>query len=220
MAFISVCSTKNLNRLLKNSPQPRGVLQQPVKGLRALLVWLCLLFAGTALANDVRVEAQEFVVSEGGYAVSADFKVELGQVLEEAVFRGVTLSFLIDFELINRRWYWFDEKLASRQMVLRLSYHALTRQYRVASGGLHQSFDTLDEALRVLSRVRQWQVIEKASEYPEIRPGASYRGALRFKLDITQLPKPFQINAVGSRDWHLSSDWAAWEIKLPPAEDK
>jgi len=202
MAFILVCSTKIL------------------EGLRVLLAFLCLSFAGMVLANEVRVEAHEFVASDGGYAVSADFKVELGQVLEEAVFRGVTLSFLIDFELINRRWYWFDEKLASRQMVLRLSYHALTRQYRVASGGLHQSFDTLDEALRVLSRVRQWQVIEKASEYPEIRLGASYRGALRFKLDITQLPKPFQINAVGSRDWHLSSDWAAWDIKLPPAEDK
>lgn len=202
MAFIMACSTKIL------------------EGLRFLLALLCLLLAGVAQANEARVEAHELLASDGGYAVSADFKVELGPVLEEAVFRGVTLGFLIDFELINRRWYWFDEKLASRQMVLRLSYHALTRQYRVASGGLHQSFDTLDEALRVLSRVRHWQVIEKVSEHPEIRPGGTYRGALRFKLDITQLPKPFQINAVGSRDWNLSSDWVTWDIKLPSAEDK
>jgi len=173
-----------------------------------------------ALANEVRVEMPEFAPLDGGYAVSAGFRIELGPSLEEAVFRGVALSFLIDFELINRRWFWFDEKLASRQMILRLSYHALTRKYRVASGGLHQSFDTLDEALRVLSRVRSWQVIEKASEFPEIRAGGSYRGALRFKLDIAQLPKPFQINAVGNRDWNLSSDWVTWEIKLPPAEDK
>ncbi len=202
MAFIMACSAKIL------------------EGLRLLLALLCLSFAGMALANEVRIEAPELVASDGGYAVSADFKVELGQRLEEAVFRGVTLSFLIDFELVNRRWYWFDEKLVSRQMVLRLSYHALTRQYRVASGGLHQSFDTLEEALRVLSRVRHWQVIEKVSEHPEIRPGGSYRGALRFRLDITQLPKPFQINAVGSRDWHLSSDWSTWDIKLPPVEEQ
>ncbi len=27
------------------------------------------------------------------------------------------------------------------------------------------------------------------------------------RLDTTQLPKPFQINAIANRDWTLESDW-------------
>lgn len=180
--------------------------------------WLCLFVAGSALA--IELESPQFVAAEDGYAVSADFKLELNPRLEEAVTRGVALNFLIDFELINPRWYWFDDKLASSQLSLRLSYHALTRQYRVASGGLHRSFTSLDEALRVLGRLRDWQVIEKAADYPQIKPGETYRGALRLRLDINKLPKTFQISAMGNKDWHLSSDWKTWEVKLPPPESK
>lgn len=189
--------------------------------LRTLLVALCFLGAGCCLAAEVEIESPHFFSSEEGYAVSAHFKFDLGQRLEEAVTRGVVLNFLLEFELTNPRWYWFDEKLISRQMRLRLSYHALTRQYRVSSGtGLHQSFSTLDEALRVLSRLRAWQVVEKATEFPQIKSGEAYRGALRFRLDVTQLPKPFQISAVGNRDWYLSSDWKNWMINLPTLENK
>lgn len=176
---------------------------------------LCLFWAGDGLAAEVEIGTPRFVVVDDGYAVSADFNFELTPRLEEAVTKGVVLQFLVDFELSNPRWYWFDEKLVTRQMSLRLSYHALTRQYRLTSGGLHQSFQTLGEALRVLSRLRNWLVVEKTGESSPIRAGENYRGALRFRLDVSQLPRPFQISAVGSRDWHLSSDWKTWTITLP-----
>jgi len=189
--------------------------------LRRFLVCACLCCVGLAVAGEVEVLTPQLSASDEGYAVSADFQFELNSRLEEAVMRGVALTFLVDFELVNKRWYWFDDKLVSRQMSLRLYYHALTRQYRVASGGgLHQSFFTLGEALRVMSRLRAWQVIEKASDFPQIKHGEAYRGALRFRLDVTQLPKPFQISAVGSRDWHLASDWKTWDVTLPAAESK
>jgi hypothetical protein len=37
--------------------------------------------------------------------------------------------------------------------------------------------------------------------------GASYEAAVRMKLDVNQLPKPFQVNALASREWQLASDW-------------
>lgn len=202
MVSITACSKKRLD------------------GLRLFLTVLCLLGAGWCAAAEVEVDSPQFFVAEEGYAVSAQFKFELGQRLEEAVARGVVLSFLIEFELTNPRWYWFDEKLVSRQMRLRLSYHALTRQYRISSGGLHQSFHTLDEALRVLCRLRAWQVVEKASDFPQIKAGENYRGAMRFRLDATQLPKPFQITAVGDRGWSLASEWKIWSVHLPGLENK
>ena len=120
----------------------------------------------------------------------------------------------IEFELLNKRWYWLDEKLATRSLTYRLSYHALTRQYRLSTGGLHQSFATLSEAVQVLSRLRNWVVVERGEK--GIRSGEPYDAVLRLRLDVTQLPRPFQITALGNKDWSLASDWKAWQVNLAP----
>jgi hypothetical protein len=71
-------------------------------------------------------------LTDEGYVLSADFRFESEFAsLEEAVNRGVVLHFVADFELTRERWYWLDEKLLSRSLTYRLSYHALTRQYRL-----------------------------------------------------------------------------------------
>jgi hypothetical protein len=89
-----------------------------------------------------------------------------------------------------------------------LSYHALTRQYRLSSGALHQSFTSLDDAQRILSRLRNWQVIDKGVA----RADQTYFAAVRMRLDLTQMPKTFQVNALANRDWNLSSDWVRWNF--------
>jgi hypothetical protein len=186
-----------------------------------------LLFALGVGAAEVEISNPELALSEDGYAVSADFAIDFTQRLEEAVAKGVVLHFVVDFELTKPRWYWLDEKLISRSQTYRLSYHALTRQYRLSTGALHQSFPTLGEALRMLSRLRNWTVIDKPSDKAEKlqpRPGETYQAALRLRLDTNQLPKPFQISALGSKDWNLASDWKTWQATLPvpaqPAEAK
>lgn len=177
--------------------------------------WLLLLVFMPVLAwtAEIEIANPQLTAAEDGYVLTADFKFELNPRLEEAVARGVVLYFLAEFELSRGRWYWFDEKLISRSQTFRLYYHALTRQYRLSTGGLHQSYATLGEALRVLSRLRNWQVIE-AGDKP--RPGETYDAALRLRLDVTQLPRPFQITALGNKDWSLGSDWKTWHPTLPP----
>lgn len=176
---------------------------------------LLLIFLPTlAWAAEVDISAQQIVAGEDGYVLSADFSFELNQRLEEAVTRGVVLYFVTDFELSRPRWYWLDEKLVSRSQTFRLSYHALTRQYRLSTGALHQSFSSLSEALRMLAHLRNWVVVEKNDK--AVRPGEPYQAALRLRLDITQLPRPFQISALGNRDWSLSSDKKTWLVVLPP----
>ena len=133
-----------------------------------------------------------------------------------AVTKGVVLYFVADFEMTRPRWYWFDEKLTSRSQTYRLSYHALTRQYRLSTGGgLHQSFDALSDAVHVLSRLRNWLIIDNSAEKSGIRAGDSFTAALRMRLDINQLPRPFQISALGNKDWSLASDWKVWQATLP-----
>ena len=179
----------------------------------ALLFWLFA--AGPLLAAEIEINEPQIVAGEDGYNVSANFVFDFSQRLEEAVNKGVVLNFIVDFELSRPRWYWLDDKVLARSQTYRLSYHALTRQYRLTTGGLHQSFASLSDAILMLSRLRQWNVIDKSDK--NFRPGETYQAALRLRLDISQLPRPFQLTALGSKDWNLTSDWKNWPATLPVA---
>src|SRR5213075_1586746 len=127
------------------------------------------------------------------------------------VANGVPLYFRVDFELTRRRWYCFDESAASKRLQLRLSYHPLSRQYRLSTGLLQQSFATLDEALNVLKRIRNWLVVERTVSFSD----ADYEAAVRMRLDTTLLPKPFQLSALTSRELHLESPWRRFLVSSP-----
>lgn len=181
-------------------------------GLRllvSLLLSLALGWSAPARAGNIEISHISLEGNDEGYALDADFQIELNPRLEDAIDKGVPLYFEVEFELTRKRWYWFDDSVG-RQLMLRLSYHALTRQYRVSSGALYQSLPTLAEALRVLSRVRSWQVLDPG----QVSVGSDYQAALRMRLDVTQLPKPFQVNALTSREWNLASDWRRWPFKI------
>ncbi len=184
--------------------------------IATLVLALTLNWPAAARADNIEIRHIALEANDDGYALDADFKIDLQPRLEDAINKGVPLYFEIEFELTRSRWYWLDERTASRQVTLRLSYHALTRQYRLARGALHQSFSSLAEALRVLSSVRSWQVLE----HGETNAGTEYQAALRMRLDLTQLPKPFQLNALTSREWNLSSEWRRWPfyIRAPVTE--
>jgi Domain of unknown function (DUF4390) len=176
-----------------------------------LSIWLAIgaLFAAPPTARaDERIGVMAASIetareSNDALLVNAVFEFELPQALEEAVQKGIALYFNIEFELFRNRWYWFDRKIASSTLTYRLSYSPLTRQYRLARGGLSQSFESLDEALSLLKSVRNWKVAEKSI----LGPREEYHAQIRMRLDVTQLPKPFQVNAITSREWSLASDW-------------
>jgi hypothetical protein len=142
-----------------------------------------------------------------GWVLSAAFDIPLPPVLEDAVNRGVPLYFVVEFELVRPRWYWWDEKTFEARQTYRLSYHALTRQYRVALSGFQQSYGSLAEALAAISRVR-WTVMEVT----QVAAGSSYDAQVRMRLDVSQLPKPFQVTAITNRDWNLQAEWKRFKF--------
>lgn len=170
------------------------------------LLLAALLFAAPARAADrIVVAGAELQAAEadGGIVLNAQFDFELPPSLEDAVNRGIALYFVVDFELYRERWYWFDRRLVAESLTYRLTYSPLTRQYRLARGALAQPFDTLGEAMATLRRLRNWKVIESGV----MRPDEDYRAQVRMRLDTSQLPRPFQVNALTQRDWTLASDW-------------
>jgi len=149
--------------------------------------------------------------AEEGVVLNAEFTFELNARLGEAVSNGVPLYFVIEFDLTRPRWYWFDEKTASKRVQVRLSYHALPRQYRLSTGVVQQHFDSLSEALDVLRHVRNWLVVERGIAASDAR----YEAAVRMRLDTELLPKPIQVSALTSRDWNLESPWRRFAFRAP-----
>jgi hypothetical protein len=189
--------------------------------LPAVVCSLLLLLSAIALpgptdaAERIGVTRAELSLAgegaEPGVLLDAEFDVELPYALEDAVNRGIALYFVVEFEAYRQRWYWWDRQVMQRTITYRLTYSALTRQYRLARGSLALPFESLAEAMAAMRRVRGWNVLERGV----LQPGDNYRAQVRMRLDTSQLPRPFQINALTSRDWTLSSDWRTVPV---PAE--
>lgn len=178
----------------------------------ALALCASLAAASAARADGIEVTDVRLAATEDGVVLAADFAFELNPRLAEAITNGVPLYFAVEFELTRPRWYWFDEKAAVKRLQLRLSYHALSRHYRLSTGVLQRNYATLEEALNVLRRVRNWQVVERGAGLAD----AAYDAAVRMRLDVTLLPKPFQLSAITSRDLNLESPWKRFSFRPPP----
>jgi hypothetical protein len=105
----------------------------------------------------------------------------------------------------------------SADLILEDETYVLNAQFDVAFNstleealqkGISLYFDSLDEVEHLLSRVVSRPVIARDA----LVKGARYDAAVRLRLDVTQLSKPFQINALASRDWSLESEWYRWSF--------
>lgn len=161
------------------------------------------LFSAAASAEGIKIKSAELERVDNDWLLNATFQIELTPGLEDAVQKGVVLYFQTEFDLTRSRWYWFDEKPALALRQTRLSYQPMTQQYRIASEGLTFSAKTMSEALQTVGSFGGWRVIDNN----QIDPSKSYTAALRMTLDLSKLPKPFQVNALNNRDWNVSSDW-------------
>jgi hypothetical protein len=183
--------------------------------LSCFFVALMQLSLPARAADGIDIAQAHLESVEDGYKLSATFLFELNRGLEDAITHGIPLYFTTEIEITQPRWYWFDEKMIAASQTIRLSYNVLTRQYRVSIGGsLQQNFSSLDDALSLIRRPSRWIVAEKG----RLKVGDYYHVAVRNRLDVTQLPKPFQINALNNSDWRLSSDWKRFTYKAEKVE--
>ena len=162
-------------------------------------------------AEGATISSAKLEASEDGYQIDADIQLQLNATLQEAVRKGVPLYFIVEFELSRGRWYWLDQTVSSASRERRISYAPLTDQYRISYSGISQNVSSFEDVRRALSRVRSWTVLEKG----KLKTGEKYDAALRFRLDTSQLPKPFQLNVIASKEWGLSSDWYRWTVTAP-----
>jgi hypothetical protein len=188
------------------STTPRCASEARRRLLQALLVLPLLALPLPAIAETASVRSAAIVATDEGYIVNADFRVPLSPRLVDTINRGVSLHFNVELVIEQPRWYWLDRKIATRTLQYRLSYHAITRSYRLSVGNLHRSYDTLESALLTMTRVRTWHVLEPDA----LEPDVEYRAALRMVHDVGMLPRPLTVSATGGREWALTTDWVRW----------
>jgi len=177
-------------------------------GVSALLGISLAALSPAVHADTIAIKSAELRADDDAWVVNAEFELAINPTLEEALQKGIPLYFVFEFELLRPRWYWLDEKVLAFSTQHRVSYNALTRQYRVATGLLGQTFDSLDEVERFLSRVTSRQV----ATLDQLAKGTRFDAAVRLRLDVNALPKPFQVSALASREWSLQSEWYRWSF--------
>jgi hypothetical protein len=111
------------------------------------------------------------------WMLDADFAPPVNARLEDAIEKGLALSFVVEFELLRPRWSWWDERVSEVSLSWRLSYHPMTREYRLTRESVTRVFASLDAALRDMSRVRGWSVVRDE----QLQPGAGYVAQTRLR---------------------------------------
>lgn len=179
------------------------------------VILLCsLFFVSTASAEESRllIKKAELVASENQYLLNADLDLDLSEEVEDAINSGVQLNFLLEFQLTKPQEYWFDDEIITVSRNITISYHALSRQYLINHNQHQQTFFSLSEAKAEFTQLRGWKMFDKSL----LKKDETYLAALRIRLDHSKLPKPIQVDAIGSEQWNLVSQRYRWAPTLAP----
>jgi hypothetical protein len=181
------------------------------------LFWVSIFMLCAALPQmayaDTSVDLQNLKLERqgDGIYVSGDWRFELPGTLEDALLKGVSLYFVAEFELTQERWYFYEKRIAQAERHVKLAYQPLTRRWRASvstqsfqssglGAGLGQSYANLDEALQVVRRLNHWRVASASDLSPESKQNM----LMKFKLDLSQLPRPLQIGAMTQTEWNIN----------------
>jgi hypothetical protein len=171
--------------------------------LLQLTACLLALSAQIAVANTIDVlEAEVLEGADHAVLFDGSFKIAPGQEVMDVLRRGISLNFVLEVQVKKNRWYWFDKTVGSKKESIRLAYNPLTRQYRISIGSITQNFETIEDALRLMSVYKNWKVCEEEDLNPD-----DFSARARFFLDTERLPKPLQVSLKKHSGWNLDTGW-------------
>ena len=173
--------------------------------------WLLLASSSGAQTSLAELTELRTERRDAALYLTAQIQLELAPAVEDALIKGLAVHFVAEAELMRDRWYWYDRKVGAVSRYYRLAFQPLTRRWRLnvsnepisgagLAGSISQSFDKLSDALAVIRRQSGLKIADMSDLTPDARQYIAYR----FWLDISQLPRPFQIAAGNQAEWSLS----------------
>ena len=187
-----------------------------LKSSKTLIVPLLLAVSLNAAGEGISATRAEAKLTHAGQlSVSSRFRTDLPDQLKEALKQGVPLHFNLSWQLsapsMSSYKFKFDQLLNNDSTIqYKLSFHPLTNRYRITVGTFSTEYDTLDTALRGVGAVANWKVLSKGALSGVAAKDT--QAEIRLLLSTAKLPKPFQINALTSKNWHLDSGWKSLTI--------
>ena len=176
---------------------------------------LALLFCASASSSRADmvgpdISAMQLSRTDEGLFLSASMQFDLPSQVEDALRQGIPMYFTAEVQVQRERWYWSDQQLGTATRYYRLTHQPLTKRWRLhisntafASSGtglaLGQSYDQLDEALGAIQRISRWKILEPT----QLSATSGVSVQLRFRVDLSALPRPLQIGALGRSGWNL-----------------
>lgn len=145
------------------------------------------------------------------YRLNARIDYQLSERMLDALSKGIPLTMAMDIEVLRKRDYVWDEKIAAIEQRYQLSYRALTRQYLIKNlnTGVQNNFPSLQAALDELGTVISFPMLDRQL----IDPGETYTAQVRARLDIEELPVPMRVLAYVYPGWRLKSEWYSWSLR-------
>ena len=182
--------------------------------LVGVFVCACLLWGQGSVARAQSPAAEishlKFERMDDSILLSATVDFELSGAVEDALRKGVAMVFFAEATVYRQRWYWMSKKIANVQRHMRLTYQPLTRRWRLnvtsdavatAAMALNQSFESLPDALAAVQRLSRWKIVNLS----EVDLAQAHTVEFSFSLDVSQLPRPFQIGTIGQSDWTIAA---------------
>ncbi len=163
-----------------------------------------------AAGNSLHIRSANLITYEDDYLLNADAEINFSPEMEKAILKGFTFNFLIEFQLLAPKKYWFDDEIVTTVQQVSISYHALTRQYIVMRNEQQRTYASLDEAIEDLSIIQDLKVFQRS----HLDKGEQYEAVLLMRLDHKKLPKALQVEGIGSDDWELTSQRFKWVPNL------
>lgn len=168
--------------------------------------------AQSSANSQVEVTELRLERAEGALLLQSTLRLDLSSTVEDALQKGMPIYFVTEAELMRDRWYWYDKKIGVIARHYRLAYQPLTRMWRLnvsrdaigavgLASSLSQTFETLPEALAAIRRTVNWKLADVA----DLDSDNKYTLIFKFRLDVSQLPRPFQMMVGSQSEWNLAT---------------
>ena len=176
-------------------------------------VFICLLsFASVFAIENFEVRHAQTSVVDGMYVLTAEINYSLHPEAELILQKGLAIKFIVQAELLQKRSYWRDKKIAYAQQVFYLQKNSITQKYVLSSPSLkiQKTFSDARDAIRNLCDYTKISLIKSQliSEPKKIQARA------RLVIDVRHFSGTVNYFAKYWDDWRIVSEWYEWPLKL------
>lgn len=174
---------------------------------QALLIILLVTGQLNAQENSyIKLTNANFIEDNQQYTLTAEADVAFSDAVQAALKKGFKLNFVLEFQLLTPRKYWFDDEIITQATPIVLSYHAVSRQYILSQMGQKQTFSSLASVEAAFTHLQPVPAFKQAL----LSSDETYHAVVLLRLDYKKLPQDLYAEDKDSGQWKLTSQRYTW----------